>query len=354
MSFRSSERIRKRKAPSQLCVGACYDDVLSIPAPSFDFDAVPTYNEESVRVVKGRPAPKIRYGPMHTSSGKCLDESSYNLKVGLFEPGYYKIENPAGPPVNTLKHERNWNKKRRRKWYGEVTHNFDFRHCKEEDLSYGCKSFGLSVELGHNDNVILYNHNMNHSNAHIELTRKEFHRLLKVFKEQHDTATSKYNYIRHKDDDIHEAFDEAAAYLKETEHYTQFVVDVDNVHYLAWYLKDKGLFKTMPRELVKKLRSVCQCQPEDYEPIILESGKLLTVQYFDNHEPYFWWINSSSKWHRRGDPERIMDNSGVWITPEEAYALCGITAHWPYWIDYHLAHPPTGLATCATMASSME
>ena len=320
MSFRSSERIRKRKAPSQLCVGACYDDVLNIPAPSFDFDAVPTYDEEIVWMVKGRPGPKRRYGPMHTSSGKALDESSYNLKVGLFEPGYYKIENPAGPPVDPSN--------------------------EEEGVVYGIESFGLSVELGHNDNVILFNHNVHHSYDHIELTRKELHRLLKVFKELHDTATSKYNCIRHAGDHIYEAFDEAVAYLKQTEHYTQFVVDVDDVHYLAWYLKDKGLLKTMPRELVKKLRSVCQCQPEDYEPIILESGKLLTVEYFDAVVPYCWWIQSKSKCHRRGDPRRIIDNLGVWITAEEAYALCGITAHWPYWIDYHLTHPPTLAEEC--------
>ena len=161
---------------------------------------------------------------MHTSSGKCLDESSYNL----FELGYYKIENPAGLPVDTLKHERNWNKKRRRKRYDEVIHNFDFRHCKKEDLSIKNNCFGLSVNLGHNDNVILYNRNMDHSTNHIELTRKEFHRLLKTFKEQYDTATVKYNSTRHADEDIHTAFDEAAAYLKQTD--VQFVEDVDDVH----------------------------------------------------------------------------------------------------------------------------
>ena len=123
MPTKSSERIRKRKAPSQLCVGLCCEFVLSLPPPSIDFGAVPTYDNEAIQTVNRCPGTSRRYSAMHTPSGKCLDGSNYNLKVGLFEPGYYKIENPARPPVDTLKHKCNWNKKRRRKWYAEVTHN---------------------------------------------------------------------------------------------------------------------------------------------------------------------------------------------------------------------------------------
>ena len=50
---RSSERIRKRKAPSQLCVGVCCDGVQILPPPSFDLDAVPTYDDEAIQTVKG-------------------------------------------------------------------------------------------------------------------------------------------------------------------------------------------------------------------------------------------------------------------------------------------------------------
>ena len=86
--------------------------------------------------------------PVFTSNG--CEGTNHETACGLYQPGFYKFVNPAGPPPGN-----------------------------EEYL-------GISVELGraNTEDIVLCNHNMDHDTNYLELTYFKYLRLMAHFAEQ--------------------------------------------------------------------------------------------------------------------------------------------------------------------------
>ena len=242
--------------------------------------------------------------PVFTYNGCAV--KNHETACGLYEPGFYKIVNPAGPPPG----------------------NEDY--------------LGISVELGraNTEDIVIYNHNMGHDINYLELTYYEYLRLMTRFRQQSALGIDDYDVSNKiSEREIEESFDQVITYMRDNGIYCdKFVAGQNNSEFLAWHLKVIGKLYSMPGEIIRRFRNTLTCQPEKYEPFVLSSHKLLVMEYDPKKGLWELRANRSCARKRKGD------NLDVLITAREADALCGVLCEDIDWLEWVHEHMPLSKA----------